>query len=78
MARYGKNSKKSPEQVLAAAVKFFGGWGLESKDASAGCARFEGGGGFVAISTCPKEHGCEVDLETQEWDLQVREFLGKI
>jgi hypothetical protein len=78
MARYGKTSKKSPEQVIAAADKFFGEQGLERKDANPGCARFEGGGGFVAISTCPQERGCEVDLETQEWDLQVREFLGKI
>jgi len=78
MARYGKNSRKKPEQVIAAAVKFFVGVGMESKDATPGCARFEGAGGFVAISTCPKGRGSEVELETREWDLQVREFLGKI
>ena len=78
MAHYGKNSKKSPEQVIAAATEFFAGLGLQSQDAGPGCARFEGGGGFVAISTCPQDRGSEVDLETQEWDYQVREFLGRI
>lgn len=78
MASYGKNSKLHPELVLEAADKFFGGLGLTRRDAAAGCARFEGGGGFVAVSTCPQDRGTEVTLETQEWDRQVREFLDKI
>jgi hypothetical protein len=78
MASYGKQSKLSPERVLEAADKFFGRLGLQRQDAAGGCARFTGGGGFVAISTCLQDRGCEVTLETQEWDLQVREFLGKI
>lgn len=78
MANYGRKSNLSPERVLEAADKYFGGLGLKRQDAAAGCARFEGGGGFVAISTCAQDRGTEVTLETQEWDRQVREFLGKL
>ncbi len=78
VASYSKQSRLRSERVIEAAVQFFGGLGLQRRYVEAGCACFEGGGGFVAISTCPRDRGCEVLLETQEWDLQVREFLGRI
>jgi hypothetical protein len=80
MARYGKESKLSPDKVLEKALEFFGpdGLGLEVKEEVEGCATFEGGGGHVFVSACEKGKGSEVDLETREWDYQVKQFMGKI
>lgn len=80
MARYGKESKLSVDQVLEKAREFFGpgGVGLEIKDQGQGCAHFEGGGGHVAIDGCSLEKGSEITLETREWDYQVKKFLKKI
>jgi hypothetical protein len=80
MARYGKESKQSPAQVMKKALEFFGpgGLGLEIKEEGEGCASFEGGGGHVFVQVCEKGRGSEVDLETREWDYQVKQFVGKI
>jgi hypothetical protein len=80
MARYGKESKQSPAQVMKKALEFFGpgGLGLEIKEEGEGCASFEGGGGHVFVQVCEKGRGSEVDLETREWDYQVKQFMGKI
>jgi len=80
MAHYGKESKLSPAKVLEKAVEFFGpgGLGLEVKEKGGGCARFEGGGGHVFIEVCRKGKGADVDLETREWDYQVKQFMNKI
>jgi hypothetical protein len=88
MARYGKESKLSPDKILEKAIEFFGpdGLGLEVKEQGEGCATFEGGGGHVFVQACEKGpalrlrsgQGSEVDLETREWDYQVKQFMGKI
>ena len=88
MARYGKESKLSPAKVIEKALGFFGpsGLGLEVKEEVEGCATFEGGGGHVFVSACEKGpalsgvegKGSEVELETREWDYQVKQFMGKI
>jgi hypothetical protein len=80
MARYGKESKQSPAQVMKKAIEFFGpgGLGLEIKEEGEDCASFEGGGGHVFVQVCEKGRGSEVDLETREWDYQVKQFMGKI
>lgn len=80
MARYGKESKLSPTKVLEKAIEFFGpgGVGLEVKEQDEGCARFEGGGGHVFVRVCKGEKGTEVELETREWDYQVKQFMRKI
>jgi hypothetical protein len=70
------------------------GLGLEVKDQGEDCATFEGGGGHVFVQVCEKGpalspsislrtsgvegSGSEVELETREWDYQVKEFMGKI
>jgi len=77
--RYSVKTKLKPEEVIERAVKFFGkgGVGLEvtSQDVSAIC--FEGGGGHVTIIVCPGEL-TDVDLETREWDYQVKRFMENI
>ena len=80
MLRMATTTKLTPEEAIKQAVKFFGpeGYGLEIKDQSPTCARFEGGGGHVEVTSCADEKGTSVELVSQEWDYQVREFLGKI
>jgi hypothetical protein len=80
MARYGVESKLSPAQVVEKALAFFGpgGLGLEVAEQEECCARFEGGGGHVFVNAAEKDKGSQVDLETREWDYQVKQFMGQI
>jgi hypothetical protein len=80
MARYGKESRLSPTKIMEKALGFFGpgGLGLKVKEQGEGCATFEGGGGHVVVQACEGGKGSEVDLETREWDYQVKQFMGKI
>lgn len=80
MIRYGKHSKLSPAEVLAKAVAFFGpgGVGLNVTEQDECHISFEGGGGFVTISVCPKESGTEIELASREWDHQATEFIAKV
>lgn len=80
MIHLGKESRLSPTEVLGKALQFFGldGVGLEVKEHDEGCARFEGGGGYVFVQVCEKGKGSEIDLETREWDYQAKQFMGKI
>jgi hypothetical protein len=75
-------SKLKPEEVIERAVKFFGpdGYGLEVKSQDACCAEFTGGGGGVEINAeaGAKGKGSTVNLETREWEYQVKEFATKI
>ena len=74
------NSKLKPEEVIERAVKFFGpqGYGLAVKSQAACCAEFEGGGGGVGITASAKGKGSTVSYEAREWEIQVKEFIGKI
>ncbi len=73
-------SKLNPEEVVKRAVNFFGpkGYGLEVKEQSESCAYFEGGGGGVEVTACIKENQTSVELQSREWDFQVKEFINKI
>ena len=80
MLRMATRTKLSPEEAIKRAVKFFGpdGHGLKVKEQSATRASFEGGGGIVEVTACAEEKGTSVELVSQEWDYQVKEFIGKI
>jgi hypothetical protein len=80
MIRIGAKTKLKPEEVVRRAVKFFdpGGYGLEVKEEFAGCVCLEGGGGSVEVIALAEAKGASVELVSQEWDYQVKEFLGKI
>lgn len=80
MPRYGKESSHGAEDVIKKARIFFGpgGVGLQIKDEGQCCITFEGGGGHVHIDVTTKEKGSDVEIETREWDYQVKEFLKKI
>ena len=81
MARYSKQSRLEPIAVLRLAENFFGagGLGLKVVERNECCLSFEGGGGHVTVSAarCEPDY-TEVDLETREWDYQVKEFMGKL
>ena len=80
MIRIETKTKLTPEAAIKQAIKFFGpgGLGLKVMDQSPDSARFEGGGGSVAISACAAEKKTSVELVSQEWEYQVKEFIGQI
>lgn len=80
MLKIATKTKLSPEEAIKRAVEFFGlgGYGLEVKNQSPGCAYFEGGGGGVNVIACAEEKRTSVELESREWDYQVKEFIRKI
>jgi hypothetical protein len=80
MLKLHVDSTMSPEEVLKKAVGFFGPGGnnMEMKEQKDGCAYFEGGGGGVEVCTCPESSGSSVDIETREWEYQVKEFARMI
>ena len=79
MAAYYVETKLSPEKVLAKALATFGegGAGLDVTEQSQCCARFEGGGGHVFVTVSEGDKN-KVDLETREWDYQVRQFMQRL
>ena len=80
MLRITTRTKLEPEEAIKRAVEFFGpgGYGLEIKEQTPVCAYFEGGGGGVDVTVCTDEEGTSLELESREWDYQVREFIGNI
>lgn len=75
--RYGASSKLSPEKVIAKAKDYFGKSGLKVVSEGSGNVCMEGGGGRVTVSACG-ENQSEVDIETTEWDHQVKMFIQMI
>ncbi len=73
-------TKLKPEDVIKRAVEFFGpkGYKLAVKRESPDCAYFEGGGGGVEVTTCVKDKRTSVELVSNQWDIQVKEFIGTI
>jgi hypothetical protein len=80
MLKLNVRTKSKPEEVVKNALEFFGpgGYGLEVTEQRDTCAYFEGAGGGVEVTACIDEKGTSVDLETREWEYQVKEFAGKI
>ena len=80
MLKIVTKTKLNPEEAIKRAVEFFGpgGYGLETKNQTPDCAYFEGGGGGVNVTACTDEKGTSVELESREWDYQVKEFIRKI
>ena len=80
MARYGVETKLSPEEAIKAAVTYFskGGLGLRAEEQGPCCAYFEGGGGFVRVTASEGGKRTAVNLETREWDCHVKQFMQKI
>lgn len=80
MLKIAGKTKLSPEEAIKKAVEFFGpgGYGLKVNQQNPTCVYFEGGGGGIQITACIEGKRTSVDLESREWDYQVKEFLRKI
>jgi 4a-hydroxytetrahydrobiopterin dehydratase len=80
MPRYSVETKQSPEEAIKKAIGYFGeaGLGLQADEQNPCCVYFEGGGGFVRVTAGKGEKRTEVELETREWDYQVKQFLHEI
>ena len=80
MLKLELKTKKSPEQVIQKLKGFFGqgGLGLDIREDTPTCLTFEGGGGHVTASLCEEGGETRVDLLTQEWDYQVKEFSSRL
>ena len=80
MLKIATKTKLSPEEAIKRAVEFFGprGQGMEVKEQTPTYASFVGGGGGVDVTACAEKKGASVELESREWDYQVKEFIGKI
>ena len=76
--RIANTTKLTPEETIKQAVKTFGpqGYGLEIKEQSDTCAHCEGGGGGIEITTCNDSGITEVEIVSQGYDLQVKEFIS--
>jgi hypothetical protein len=75
--RYGIETKLTITEVLDLAEGYFGqgGLGLERTSRDDCCVSFEGGGGHVVVTVIEGEK-TSVDLETREWDYQVKKFMA--
>ncbi len=70
-------TKVAPEKVIGRLKTFFGkgGLGLDLTEESGSCFTFSGGGGYVSATVCTEEGETRVNLVSQEWENQVREFM---
>ncbi len=69
-------TKLSQEEAAAQVKRFFGagGQGLRLCEETESCLSFEGGGGYVTAHIAADKAGVKIDLLSQEWDYQVKEF----
>ena len=77
MIRIAKQTRLKPEDIIVKAVKFFGKEGeqLEEKERNPCCVCFEGSGGYVSISVVDESKMRTVDVETREFEYQLKRFI---
>jgi hypothetical protein len=80
MIHITKETALSADDVLRRASDFFGsqGLGLVEKERNSCCIAFEGGGGYVSVTVMEAGGKRDVDVESREWEYQVKEFLETI
>jgi hypothetical protein len=73
-------TKLPQEEVSKRAMGFFGkgGLGLEAAEKDSQCLSFEGGGGYVTVTTCAEGDKTKVTMVTQEWEYQIKEFASSL
>jgi hypothetical protein len=75
--RYEVQTFMTPQEVMQAAISFFGvGLELELQGQGPDSLHFVGGGGHVTIGIKDGDP-VTVELETREWDAQVEEFMAR-
>jgi hypothetical protein len=76
--RYEVQTYMTPQEVMQAAISFFGvGLELELQSQGFDSLQFVGGGGHVTL-TVKDGDPVIVELETREWDAQVEEFMADV
>lgn len=80
MLRISKSTRCSPAEILSQAERFFGkgGEGLVQTGRNDCCISFEGTGGHVAVTLSEEGQERTVEIETREFEYQVRRFLERI
>ena len=75
--RYGLETKLSATEILNRAERYFGegGLGLEVTSRNECCISLAGGGGHVTV-TVTEGDKTSIDVETREWDYQVKKFMA--
>ena len=75
--RYGLETKLGTTEVLNRAERYFGegGLGLEVTSHDECCISLAGGGGHVTV-TVTEGDKTSIDVETREWDYQVKKFMA--
>ncbi|MBW2051145.1 MAG: hypothetical protein JRF41_10315 [Deltaproteobacteria bacterium] len=73
-------TKLSHDELRSRLKSFFGkgGLGLETTDDAQDCLSFEGGGGFVKATICQEDGKIRLELQTQEWEIQVKKFASSL
>ena len=71
-------TKLTGKEIIEELKKFFGrgGLGLDLTEEGPQCLTFAGGGCHVTATFCPEEEKTRVNLVTQEWDYQVKQFVS--
>ncbi len=80
MIHLGGSTDHSPELVLEKARQFFGadGIGLELVQSDHDLVYLTGGGGHVQVTVRTKDQQTAVDIQSQEWDYQAKQFLARL
>src|SRR5437773_11866799 len=65
-----------PEEQVTQRIRAFfrDGNGLNITAEAPDCLTFEGGGGYVTATICREANETRVELETREWEEQVKQF----
>ena len=78
MARYGKKTSLTPLELIEKAVEFFrDSMRLEISERTDEIVCFESELGYVTITACSNDQ-TDVELETREYDYDVRKFMEKL
>jgi hypothetical protein len=79
MLRITRQTRLNPEDIIEQASNFFGRGGeeLEETQRNPCCITFEGAGGYVTVSVVEEDEHRTVDVETREFEYQVKKFLEK-
>lgn len=79
MLRVGKESKQNGSKILQDAATYFGEeLGLTIAERNENSVHFTGPGGHVLVQVGSSDAGTEVDIQTQEFEYDVKQFLQKI
>jgi len=80
MIRITRQTRLKPAAIIDRASDYFGegGEGLEEKERSLCCISFEGAGGYVAVTVADEDNHRLIDVETREFEYQVKRFLERL